>query len=87
MVKYGLTMCFVLELRRGLTTALILVMEFTTVTILKMPELTVRALKEQSDFKEALPLVDVWRFGATAPGAQCVMIAGIIQMQGLSAGS
>ena len=38
------------------------------------------ALKEPSDFKEALQLVDVWRSATTISGAQCVMISGVLLM-------
>ena len=38
------------------------------------------ALKEPSDFKEAIPLVDVWRSATTMLGAQCVMTSGTLQM-------
>jgi hypothetical protein len=38
------------------------------------------APKEPSDFKEALPLVDVWRSATTTNGAQCVMTSGVLMM-------
>ena len=41
-------------------------------------------LKETSDFKEAIPLRDVWRSATMVPGAQCVMTCGAHQMLELS---
>ena len=38
------------------------------------------AHKELSDFKEALPLVGVWKSATTMFGAQCVMTSGAMQM-------
>ncbi len=38
------------------------------------------ALKEISDFKEALPLVDGWKSATTMSGAQCVMTSGALWM-------
>ena len=38
------------------------------------------ALKELSDFKEALPLVDVWRSATTISGERCVMTCGTAVM-------
>ena len=35
---------------------------------------------EPSDFMEAMPLVDVWRFATTMSGAQCVMTSGLKPM-------
>jgi len=36
--------------------------------------------KEPSDFREALPVVDVLRSATTMCGAQCVMISGVLLM-------
>ena len=44
-------------------------------------------LKVTSDFVEALPLVGVWKSATTMPGAQCVMISGVVQMPELSVDS
>ncbi len=38
------------------------------------------ALKEISDFKEALPIVDVWKYATTMSGAQCVMMPLVLLM-------
>ena len=38
------------------------------------------APKEPSDFKETMPLVDVWRSATTMSGRQCVMTYGTIWM-------
>ena len=38
------------------------------------------ALKEPSDFKGIMPLVDVWKSALTISGGQCVMEVGAMQM-------
>ena len=58
-------------------------LEAIDVPIFKMLEWGVLepvALKEPSDFKEALPLVGVWRSAATMLGAQYVMMDGTLLM-------
>ena len=51
-------------------------------TTLKMLESFVKlmsllsALKETSDFKEAVALMDVWKFASTMSGEQCVVTSG-----------
>ena len=78
--RSGWMMWPVLGLRPDSLTVLTLVLEFTTASILKMLEshVTLHALKETSDYKEALPTVDVWRSATITSGAQCVMIRGVL---------
>ena len=38
------------------------------------------AWKETSDFKKAMPPVDVWRFATTICGVQCVLMVGKMLM-------
>ena len=64
-------------------TVLLVHLDPTTVITMMMLELSVLeppALKETSDFKEAMPLVDVWRSVTTISGAQCVMTCGTVMM-------
>ena len=71
------------ELSPDLLTALLLLEAITDVRTVKMLERGVPgplALKEPSDFKEALPLKDVWRSAMPMSGAQCVMMDGIPPM-------
>ena len=75
----------VLEMRLYLPTALLVPLECTTARTLKMPESCVRAVpvlavRETSDFKEAMLRVDVWKSATTISGAQCAMTPGIALM-------
>ena len=76
-----------LELRADSLTVLLIHLGIMTVIILKMLECSVSCLvlKETSDCKEELQLVDVLRFATTTSGAQCVMTFGVIKMHKLSA--
>ena len=58
-------------------------LEITTVCtqmMLESPALELLAFKEPSDFKEALPLKDVWRFVTAMSGALCATTSGITLM-------
>ena len=84
LARSGWMMWPVLGLRPDSLTVLTLVLESTTASIVKMLEshvlelLAQHALKETSDYKEALPTVDVWRSATITSGAQCVMIHGVL---------
>ena len=79
--EYGYQMSGVVELRPDSLPALVLVLESILAHTLKMLECCVSpAPKDPSDFKEALPPLDVWRSATIIPGAQCVMTSGILLM-------
>ena len=75
----GWTMSSVVGLRPDSLTVLPIPLEPTTVSTVKMLESRVQELhvpREPSDFKEALPLKDVWRSAMPMSGEQCVMTSG-----------
>ena len=76
LARSGWMMWPVLGLRPDSLTVIIMALESTTASIVKMLEshVELHALKETSDCKEALPTVDVWRSATITSGAQCVMI-------------
>ena len=79
----GWIMSNVMALSPDSLTVLLVHLDPTTVITVTMLELSVLeppALKETSDFKEALPLVDVWRSATIISGAQCVMTCGTVMM-------
>ena len=81
LARSGWMMWPVLGLRPDSLTVLTLVLESTTASIVKMLEshVELHALKkEASDYKEALPTVDVWRSATITSGAQCVTIRGVL---------
>ena len=49
--------------------------------------LSLRVLKEPSDFKEAMPLLDEWKCATIISGAQCVMTLGMMKMHKWLAGN
>ena len=77
MVRSGYLMSNVLELRPDSLTVLLIHWAYTTVITMKMlGQDVVLVLLEPSDFKEAMPLVDVWRSATIISGGQCVMTNG-----------
>ena len=79
-VRSGYLMSSVLELRQDLLTVIPIHWECTTVIIMKMLVWCVKCVhKEPFDFKEAIPLVDVWRSATTTSGAQSVMTSGVLK--------
>jgi hypothetical protein len=48
--------------------------------VTELPVLQHLAPKEPSDFREAMPLVDVWRSATAISGVQCVMTCGALLM-------
>ena len=78
----------VMGMRPDSLTALFQHLEPPTAHMLKMLESIVPlAPKEPSNFKEAMPLVDVWKSATTISGGQCVMTSGVEVMLWLLAGS
>jgi hypothetical protein len=87
-VRYGCLMSSVMGLRHDLLTVLLIHWDYITAITLKMLELVAPlALKELSDFKEAMPQAGVWRSVIIMSGAQCVMTSGALKRLRLYAGS
>ena len=90
LVKYGWIMCSAVVASLSCLTVVLIHWEATTVIILMTPvcsALGVLAPMVTSDFKAAMPLVDVWRSASTTSGAQCAMTSGVLQMHKLFVGS
>ena len=76
LVRSGWIMSFVVELRPASLPVDPIHSEVTIVNMqmmLEYPALALAVLKEPSDCKEALPLLDVWKSAITTSGVQCAM--------------
>ena len=91
LARSGWMMSGVLELRSDSSIVLLMHWVATTVDTLKMLESgaleRLHALKEPSDFKGALPPMDVWKSATTMSGGRFVMICGVPVMPKLPADS